>query len=121
LARRVRGDGPGSLSTSWEFGADRYHSATMANDNANQLGEMSDDERERIRKVLSTIPDPKVNPSGVTWLHTQYLDVWLTEHRVRAERRATARLTTATWVLMGATAVLAFATIALVIATAAHG
>jgi hypothetical protein len=93
----------------------------MAKDNDDQLGEMSDEQRERIGKVLSTIPDPNQHPTGVQWHPTQYLDVWLMELRVRAERRATARLTTATWVLMGATAVLALATIALVIPTAAHG
>lgn len=41
------------------------------------------------------------------------------EHRLRAERLVTARLTRATWVLVGATGVLALATIALVIVTLA--
>ncbi|MGH3576292.1 MAG: hypothetical protein ACRDU0_01850 [Mycobacterium sp.] len=56
---------------------------------------------------------------NVTWGAQAYLDVWITEHRMRAERQATARLAAATWVLVLATAVLACATIALVLATVA--
>jgi hypothetical protein len=32
-----------------------------------QMGEMSDDERSRIRKLLPTIPDQGEHPTGVTW------------------------------------------------------
>ena len=48
------------------------------------------------------------------------LDVWVTEHRMRAERQATARLTFATWALVFATWVLALTTIALFIVTASY-
>ena len=45
------------------------------------------------------------------------MDMWVAEHRMRAERLATARLTSATWVLVLATVVLALATSALVVVT----
>jgi hypothetical protein len=47
-------------------------------------------------------------------------EVWITEHRMNAERKATARLTLATWALMGTTGVLVLATVVLAIVTAVH-
>lgn len=80
------------------------------------LGPMDDAERERIGKLLSQIGGP-----NVSWGAKNFLDVWITEHRVRAERESSQRLTMATWVLSVATVVLALSTVALVIATVTHG
>lgn len=80
------------------------------------LGEMSEDERTRIGGLLR-----QIGGHNVSWGAQAYLDVWITEHRMRAESQATARLAAATWVLVLSTAVLAFATIALVVATVVHG
>ena len=55
----------------------------------------------------------------MTW-GPAYLEVWVTEHRMRAERQATERLTFATWALFSATCVLALTTIALLIITASY-
>jgi hypothetical protein len=81
-----------------------------------EIDEMSAAEHDRIDGLLK-----QIGGFNVQWGAQAFLDVWITEHRMRAERQATARLTRATWVLVFTTAVLAFATIALVIATAAHG
>jgi hypothetical protein len=85
--------------------------------NDDQISEMSDEDRDRISRVLSQT----VGPHTVHFGPDSYLDVWITEHRMQAERRIMARLSLATRVLVGATAVLAFATIPLVIANAANG
>jgi hypothetical protein len=77
---------------------------------------MSADEKNRIGAALRTIGDPTT-----VWAPGQYFDVWLVEHRMAAERAATARLTFATWALVATTAVLVFATVALVVATVTHG
>jgi hypothetical protein len=45
------------------------------------------------------------------------MDIWIIEHRLRAERLATERLNNTTRALVWATAVLALATIALVVVT----
>jgi hypothetical protein len=57
---------------------------------------------------------------NVQWGAANFLDVWITEHRMTAERHATSRLTFATWALVAATIVLVAATVALVVATALH-
>lgn len=80
--------------------------------NGDQLGEMSEDEQKRIGGLLGQIGGPHV-----IWGAQAFLDVWIVEHRTRAEREATARLTAATWVLVLATVVLALATVALVVVT----
>jgi hypothetical protein len=100
--------------------------------------------RSRINALLSQI-GANPNLGG-----TDRLNIWVAEHRIRAERRATERLTAATdslrqttndtadeltrvtkessdrltkatWALMTATTVLALTTIALVVATVMHG
>jgi hypothetical protein len=43
------------------------------------------------------------------------MDIWVIEHRLRAERIVTSRLTQATWVLVGVTVALVIATAALVL------
>jgi hypothetical protein len=79
---------------------------------------MSAAERDRIRVVLNSISDPDPHTS---WAAPQHLlDFWLVEHRMESERKATTRLTFATWALVATTVALVIATIALVIATATH-
>ena len=73
---------------------------------AEQLSEMSAEDRDRIRKVLNTI----VSPPGTIWGAATFADVWIAEHRMTAELRASARLTAATWVLVAAALVLASVT-----------
>jgi hypothetical protein len=93
----------------------KYVSVVSSKD-ADQIGEMSEADRTRIRLLLEKIASgPELSSRPLS-----YLEVWITEHRMQAERRATARLALATWVLVAATAVLAFATIALVVATVTH-
>lgn len=84
----------------------------MAHNVRDLVAEMPDTDKQRISKLLGQIGGP-----NVMWGSVNYLEVWLTEHRVRAEREATERLTRATWVLSAATVVLALATVALVLAT----
>jgi hypothetical protein len=74
----------------------------------------SDVELERVRRTLRAIGGPNVQ-----WGAQQTLDVLITEHRMRAERLASQRLTRATWALAGATIVLALATLGLIVATLA--
>jgi hypothetical protein len=87
-------------------------------DEQDQVSEMTDADRSRIGMILSGIA---VAVGGnVVWGAKDYLDVWITEHRMAAEREATRRLTFATWTLAFVTLALVAATVALVIATAAH-
>jgi hypothetical protein len=83
-----------------------------------QIGEMSGEDRDRISRLPAKIS--KAVGGDVVWDAESYLDVWITEHRMRSERQATARLTWATYVLAGSTFVLVLATIALVVATTVH-
>lgn len=76
------------------------------------LPQMESDEHKRIGEVLR-----QIGGDNVIWGAQAHLDVWLTEHRIRSELLATARLTRATWVLVLATVVLAVATVALVVVT----
>lgn len=73
---------------------------------------MPDEDRERIGTLLKGI-----GGRDVVWGAQQSLEVWMAEHRMRAERLASERLTRATWVLAAVTIVLAAATVALVFAT----
>lgn len=85
----------------------------MAKDRArDQIIDMPEADRVRIGALLQNIGGPHV-----VWGAQQSLDVWMAEHRMRAEREASARLTRATWALAAVTLVLAGATIALVIVT----
>jgi hypothetical protein len=77
-----------------------------------QISEMSDADRARIGRILNEAA--AAVGWNVTWGQA-YLDVWVAEHRMRAERQATERLTAATWALVLATCVLAVTTIALLI------
>ncbi|OAN37670.1 hypothetical protein [Mycolicibacterium iranicum] len=86
----------------------------MADGAGDLVGEMTDADKQRISELLGQIGGP-----NVMWGSVNYLEVWLTEHRVRAERKSSERLTRATWVLSAATVVLALATVALVFATVA--
>ena len=73
----------------------------------------SDSELSRIRDLLTKIGGPHVQ-----WGAQQILDVWVAEARLEAERRASARMLTATWVLAAATVALVFATVGLIVAGA---
>jgi hypothetical protein len=77
-----------------------------------QISEMSDADRARISRILTGAA--AAVGWNVTWGQA-YLDVWVTEHRMRAERQATERLTAATWALVLASCVLAVTTIALLV------
>ena len=83
--------------------ADRTH---------DQIVEMPEADHDRIAALLRKIGDP-----NVVWRAQASLEIWMAEHRMRAEREASARLTRATWALTGVTLVLAGATVALVVAT----
>lgn len=77
-----------------------------------QVVEMPEADRDRIAALLRNVGGP-----SVVWGAGQFLEIWMVEHRMRAEREASARLTRATWALTGVTLVLAGATVALVVAT----
>src|SRR6185437_17136680 len=62
-----------------------------------QISEMSDADRARIGRILTDAA--AAVGWNVTWGQA-YLDVWVAEHRMRAERQATERLTAATWALV---------------------
>jgi hypothetical protein len=83
-------------------------------DNEDLLMVPTSDDRERINAVRRALCDV---PAITNISPQNRMDIWLVEHRLRAERLATARLTRATWVLVAATGVLALATIALVYVT----
>jgi hypothetical protein len=72
------------------------------------------DHRDRIDRIWRALFDV---PSTAVISPQNRLDILVVEHRLRAERLATARLTRATWVLVAANGVLALATIALVYVT----
>lgn len=74
---------------------------------------ITDEDRERIQRDLVAL----AGPSNVDWGAENVLDVWLTEHRVAAERRSSAALARATWVLGAMTLMLVFATVGLLVAT----
>ena len=78
------------------------------------LAPLSNKERERIDKVWQSLT---YDPSSLIINPRDRMDILMLEHRLKAERLATARVTRATWVLVAATAVLALATIALVYVT----
>jgi hypothetical protein len=82
-----------------------------------QISEMSEADRARIGRILTDAAGAV--GWNVAWGQA-YLDVWVTEHRMRAERQATERLTAATWALVLATCVLALAAIGLLIVTASY-
>ena len=69
--------------------------------------------KQRITKVFNSLKplQPPESPSSTG--QRDYAEIWIVEHRMTAERKATSRLTTATWVLVITTAVLAFATFVL--------
>ena len=89
-------------------------SMTMKEDH---ISEMSEADRARIGRILTDAAGAV--GWNVAWGQA-YLDVWVTEHRMRAERQATERLTAATWALVLATCVLALAAIGLLIVTASY-
>ncbi|MEO3761058.1 hypothetical protein ABGB19_22590 [Mycobacterium sp. B14F4] len=82
-----------------------------------QISEMSEADRARIGRILTDAAGAV--GWNVTWGQA-YLDVWVAEHRMRAERQATERLTAATWALSIATCVLALAAVGLIIVTASY-
>jgi hypothetical protein len=79
---------------------------------------MTEADRQRIGLILQGIA--AAVGGNVVWGAKDYLDVWITEHRMAAERHVTNRLTFATWALVAVTIVLVAATVALVFATALH-
>jgi len=70
----------------------------------------------RIDAVWSALAD---RPDNTMISPQNRMDIWIVEQRLKAERLATARLTSATKALVWATAVLALATSALVVVTLA--
>jgi hypothetical protein len=92
--------------------------STAVSANNDQISEMTDADRQRIGLILQGTA--AAVGGNVVWGAGSFLDVWITEHRMAAERHATSRLTFATWALVAATIVLAAATVALVVATALH-
>lgn len=72
----------------------------------------TEDDLRRLRQLTSSIGGPEV-----TWGAQSLLDVWATEHRIRADAEAARRLQLATVVLAVSTVVFAFATIGLRVAT----
>jgi hypothetical protein len=86
-----------------------------AKDNEDLIPVPSTENRNRIDDVWRALFDV---PSLASISPQNRLNILVVEHRLKAERLATARLTRATWVLVAATAVLALATIALVYVTA---
>jgi hypothetical protein len=89
-----------------------------AKDSEDLLTVLSTEDRERIDKVWQSLTE---SPSTLVLSPQNRMDILIVEHRLKAERLATARLTRATWVLVLATAVLALATIALVDVTMTAG
>jgi hypothetical protein len=76
-----------------------------------QIAGPSQQERDRIRTTLDQVH------TGANWGGDKVLEIWLLEHRMKAERLASERLAHATWALAAVTALLVLATVALVIAT----
>lgn len=76
------------------------------------MEEPSEDDLLRVRAILARVGGPQVS-----WGAVNALEVLLTERRMEAERRASARLTRATWALVIATVGLVLATVVLVGAT----
>jgi hypothetical protein len=89
-----------------------------AKDNGDLIPVPSTEDRNRIDELWRALSDV---PSLANISPQNRLDVLVVEHRLKAERLASARLTRATWVLVAATAVLAAATIALVYVTMTAG
>ncbi|HET6874893.1 MAG TPA: hypothetical protein VFH70_08955 [Acidimicrobiales bacterium] len=76
------------------------------------LPEPTDADLQRLRAIQS-----RIGGEHVHWNAQSLLDALVVEHRMRAERKATARLARATWALVGATGVLVLATVGLIVAT----
>ncbi len=81
-----------------------------------KIAPMSEDDYRRIGAILRAA----ANHGNVIWGASSYLDIWVTEHRIRAEKEASDRLTRATWVLAAMTLALFLATVALVFVTIAQ-
>lgn len=81
--------------------------------NRDQLVKPTDEELQRIKATTEQFMG-----SAPTRMTERMFDLWLTEQRMAAERRATARLTRATWVLAIMTLALVVATCVLVYVTA---
>lgn len=82
-----------------------------AMDDDDLLPTPTEEDRDRMRSVWQGLADG----SNYVFSPANFMEIWMAEHRVRAERIASARLARATWVLSAATVVLALSTIALVI------
>lgn len=72
---------------------------------------------DRMIRVWAAFSGMDPSNASIGFPENYRMDMWVAEHRMRAERLATARLTSATWVLVLATVVLALATSALVVVT----
>jgi len=83
-----------------------------------QVAVVTPEDMDRIIRVLNSLE--RSQPSAFGWSRSDFLEVWLIEHRMDAERRASWRLTFATWVLVLATVVLVIATFVLAHVTAVH-
>jgi hypothetical protein len=89
-----------------------------ANDIEDLIPVPSTEDRNRIDNIWRALFDV---PGTASISPQNRLDVLVVEHRLKAERLATARLTCATVALVVATAILALATIALVYVTVTAG
>jgi hypothetical protein len=59
-----------------------------------QIGQISEEERQRIRTILY-----QIGGQHESFARRDIRDVWLAEHRMRSERLASQRLMRATWAL----------------------
>lgn len=71
---------------------------------------MSAEDLARVQALLA-----EIGGRNVSWGAASVLEVWLAESRLEAERLASRRMLTATWVLGAATVALVFATIGLIV------
>jgi hypothetical protein len=83
-----------------------------------QIGVIPEEDKQRLFQVFVSAAPTTPIISGMG--QRDYVEAWITEHRMNAERRATRRLTIATWVLALATVALVFATFVLAHVTAVH-
>ncbi len=86
-------------------------------DNEDQLPLPTKVDKERLVAIWKAFA---VSPQTTNISPQNLMDAWVVEHRMKADRRATARLTRATWVLALITLALVIATCVLVYVTAVH-
>jgi hypothetical protein len=88
----------------------------MTSGDEDQLRVPTKEYRDRMDSVWAGI----AGPGNYEFSPQNRMEVWVAEHRIQAERIATARLALASWVLVAVTLALVVVTAALVYVTAAH-